>query len=210
MEHVINTSQRAHERARRIVKSGGVIAYRTDTFYGLGVDPFNSEGVQRIKDLKGREDNKPILIVISDAIEADRFISERSSLFEIASSRHWPGALTLVLNASACVPDELTAGTGTIGVRLPDDTEVSDLVRACGGALTATSANPSGAAPARTAIEVAEYFPTGVDLIIDSGAARSEKPSTVLDVSGDVPRVIREGLVECGDLLPHSTSRCRT
>lgn len=198
---VINASQAAFEHAARVVAGGGVIAFRTDTFYGLGVDPFNRQALNRIRDLKGREDNKPILVVISDAVEADRFISERSNLFEIASTRHWPGALTLVLKARDDIPDELTAGTGTIGVRLPDDSDVRALVRACGGALTATSANLSGTAPARTAAEVAKYFPDGVDLIVDGGEALSNQPSTVLDVCGDVPRVIREGVLDCGDVF---------
>lgn len=202
MDKVINASKATFERAAKVVNNGGVIAFRTDTFYGLGVDPFNRRGLQRIRDLKGREDNKPILVVISDAFEADRFISERSSLFEIVSEKHWPGALTLVLKARNDLPEELTAGAGTIGVRLPDDSEVRDLIRSCGGALTATSANISGTAPARTATEVANYFPVGVDLIVDGGESRSEKPSTVLDVSGDVPKVIRDGIVKYSDLSP--------
>lgn len=204
MEFVIKPSLPAFEHAARVVYNGGVIGFRTDTFYGLGVDPFNRQALNKIRDLKGREDGKPILVLISDAIEADRFISERSNLFEIASTRHWPGALTLVLKARDDIPDELTAGTGTIGVRLPDDTDVRALVRACGGALTATSANPAGATPARTATEVAKYFPVGVDLIIDGGEALSDQPSTILDVCGVVPRVIREGILECGTLLPLS------
>jgi L-threonylcarbamoyladenylate synthase len=195
MKDVISASQAAFEHAARVVNNGGVIAFRTDTFYGLGVDPFNRHALHKIRELKGREDRKPILVVISDALEADRFISERSSLFEIVSARHWPGALTLVLKARDDIPDELTAGTGTIGVRLPGDSEVRDLVRACGGALTATSANPSGAAPARTVTEVVKYFPVGVDLIVDGGNALSDQPSTILDVCGDVPRVIREGVI---------------
>ena len=200
MLHVSGSSQTTLDQASLVVKNGGVIAFRTDTFYGLGVDPFNRSALVRITDLKGREDGKPILVVISDAVEADRFISERSSLFEIVSNKHWPGALTLVLKARADIPDKLTAGTGTIGVRLPDDEEVRNLVRVCGGALTATSANLSGEAPARTASEVGEYFPTGIDLIVDGGEARSDRPSTILDVCGEVPRVIREGVVECGNL----------
>ena len=179
-----------------VVRNGGIIAYRTDTYYGLGVDPLNREAVQRVRDLKGREENKPILILISDAMEADRFVSERSSLFEIVSARHWPGALTLVLTARADLPEELTAGSGSIGVRLPEDSDVRGLIRACGGALTATSANPSGSPAARSAEQVAEYFPAGIDLILDGGQSESDKPSTVLDVSGDIIRVIREGAVD--------------
>ena len=196
MEQVIMDSVAAIGNAPDVVRNGGIIAYRTDTYYGLGVDPLNREAVQRVRDLKGREENKPILILISDAMEADRFVSERSSLFEIVSARHWPGALTLVLAARADLPEELTAGSGSIGVRLPEDSDVRGLIRACGGALTATSANPSGSPAARSAEQVAEYFPAGIDLILDGGQSECDKPSTVLDVSGDIIRVIREGAVD--------------
>jgi L-threonylcarbamoyladenylate synthase len=97
------------------------------------------------------------------------------------------------------LPEELTAGTGTIGVRLPDNEEVRALVRACGGALTATSANLSGSPPARTAKETETYFPSGLGLIIDSGEVRATQPSTVLDLSGK-PRLIREGAITREDL----------
>ncbi|MGB9180740.1 MAG: Sua5/YciO/YrdC/YwlC family protein, partial [Pyrinomonadaceae bacterium] len=93
------------------------------------------------------------------------------------------------------VPVEITAGTGTVGVRLPDDASVREFVRACGGALTATSANRAGESPARTAQEVADAFPNGLDLIVDSGATRADKPSTVIDLSAGEARLIREGVV---------------
>ncbi len=94
----------------------------------------------------------------------------------------------------------MTAGTGTVGVRLPADEEAREIARACGGALTATSANPAGRPPARTAQEVAAYFPRGLALIIDGGPARTESPSTVLDVTGPRPRLIREGVLNRGEL----------
>jgi L-threonylcarbamoyladenylate synthase len=150
--------------------------------------------------LKGREDGKPILLVISDASEVARFSPRRAKLFDAISARHWPGALTLVLSAHAELPPELTAGTDTIGLRLPADEAVRALVRACGGALTATSANPAGASPARTAEEVARFFPDGLALIVDGGATRAEEPSTVLDVSQDEVRLVREGAVSWAEL----------
>jgi L-threonylcarbamoyladenylate synthase len=105
-----------------------------------------------------------------------------------------------VAKASAEAPDLLTAGTGTIGVRLPADEAARRLVRDCGGALTATSANRAGRPPARTAAEAADYFPTGLALVIDGGATRAELPSTVLDVTGESPRLIREGAVSRAEL----------
>jgi L-threonylcarbamoyladenylate synthase len=190
---IVSDDQSVRERAASLIASGGIVAFRTDTFYGLGADPFNVDALAAIKNLKGREAGKPILVVLGDAREAARFITGKSEIFERVSLRHWPGPLTIVVRAGGEVPGELTAGTGTIGVRLPDDERVRDFVRICGGALTATSANLSGEPPASTAQEVLRSFPTGLDLIVDSGAARGEKPSTVLDLSASVPRLLREG-----------------
>jgi len=131
---------------------------------------------------------------------AQRFIADSSKLFEAVCERHWPGALTLVVRARREVPEELTAGSGTVGVRLPDDEGVREFVRACGGALTATSANLAGEPPARTAAEVARYFPSTLDMIVDGGPARGDKPSTVLDVSEGRARLIREGVVSRSQL----------
>ncbi|HYH86555.1 MAG TPA: L-threonylcarbamoyladenylate synthase, partial [Pyrinomonadaceae bacterium] len=170
----------------------------TDTFYGLGVDPFNCDALLTLNDLKGR-DGKPILVLVSDLEAAGRLLAHRSRAFDALSARHWPGALTLVAAARPEVPELLTANTGSVGVRLPDDEEVRAFVRACGGLLTATSANPAGRPPARTAAEVARYFQNETDLlIIDGGESRSELPSTVLDARG--PRLIREGVVPRSEL----------
>ena len=186
--------------AARIISRGGVIAFRTDTFYGLGVDPFNASAVARIRELKGREENKPILLLLADITEVDRFISDRSKEFEEVAKKFWPGPLTIVGHAVANLPAELTAGTGTVGVRVPADSSVRDFVRQCGGALTATSANPSGSEPARSAAEVRDYFPVGIDLVIDSGEVTATESSTVFDVTTLPPRVIREGAIKYTDL----------
>jgi L-threonylcarbamoyladenylate synthase len=186
--------------AGKIIARGGVIAFRTDTFYGLGADPLNRQAVQRIRKLKGREDAKPILILLSDLSEIDRFITHQSEIFQTVADRFWPGPLTLVGVAHANLPEELTAGTGTIGVRLPDDERVRSLVRECGGALTATSANASGQPPARSAQDVRNYFPSGLDLIVDGGEVNATQASTVLDLSGAEANLIREGAITREDL----------
>jgi L-threonylcarbamoyladenylate synthase len=191
--------EEARERAARVVAAGGVVAFRTDTFYGLGADPFNAEALLALNELKGR-DGKPILVLVSDPRHTKRLAARRSRAFDALSARQWPGALTLVVAARPEVPGLITAGTGTVGVRLPDDEEARATVRACGGVLTATSANPSGLPPARTAAEAARYFPRALGLVIDGGAARTELPSTVLDVSGARPRLIREGVVPRSEL----------
>jgi L-threonylcarbamoyladenylate synthase len=187
-------------RAAQVIDAGGVIAFRTDTFYGLGADPFNLDAINRVNSLKGRDGGKPILVIISDIIQAERFIINKSDLFDAVIERHWPGALTIVVKAKPEVPSELTAGSGTVGLRLPDDEEVRSFIRACGGALTATSANLAGEPPAQTAEDVAHSFPAELDLIVDGGAARGDKPSTVLDVSESNARLIREGAISREEL----------
>ena len=182
-------------RVADVVTRGGVIAFRTDTFYGLGADPLNQQAVRRIRELKGREDTKAILLLISDLGEANRFIAQQSKDFQRVAARLWPGPLTLVGVARPELPFELTAGTSTIGIRLPDDEGVRAFVRACGGALTATSANVSGQPPACSAADVRNYFPAGVDLIIDGGEVSVTQPSTVLDLTGTTPQLIREGAI---------------
>ena len=198
---ILEYSDETQIQAARVVDRSGVIAFRTDTFYGLGADPFNREAVQKIKQLKGREDHKPILIVISDEDRVARFIDEPSSSFNQLAAAFWPGPLTLIGKANSALPPEITAGTKTVGVRLPNDDRVRALVRACGGALTATSANPSNAAPACTAKEVENYFRESIELIIDDGEAKTERPSTVVDASGVDPKLIREGVVPWTEIL---------
>ena len=190
-----DASAESHKQVANIISGGGIIAFRTDTLYGLGADPVNREAVRRIKQLKGREENKPILIVVSDYDQLHRFIDDVSPAFELLAKHFWPGALTLIGRASANITEEITAGTKTVGVRLPDDDRVRAIVRSCGGALTATSANPSDAAPAGSAHEVHDYFDDAIDLIIDDGKVESDLPSTVVDASGAEPRLIREGVI---------------
>ncbi len=192
---IVSDGQKARDRAATIVRGGGVIGFRTDTFYGLGADPFNSAAVLRVKELKGREDNKPILVVISETNQVQRFLESQSNLFALLTKAFWPGPLTLIGAAREDVLAEITAGSETIGLRVPDDEPVVELIRSCGGALTATSANPSGTSPACTAKEVEDYFPMGLDLVVDGGTSRTDRPSTVVDVCSESARLVREGVI---------------
>ena len=183
------------DQAAQIVRQGGIIAFRTDTFYGLGADPFNYGAIEKIKMLKGREEGKPVLVLISDLDQLDRLIPKRSASFDLLARKFWPGAITLIGSAHDALSSELTAGTKTVGVRLPHDAQVRTLVRSCGGALTATSANPSGQSPAITAAEAESYFGDRMDAIIDGGLTETKLPSTVIDVTADDVRLVREGVV---------------
>jgi len=188
-------SEETRTLAAQIISNGGLIAFRTDTFYGIGADPLNEDAVARIKSLKGREEGKPILLLVGDLLDVDPLLSKRTRLFEVLAEKHWPGPLTIVVPAAKDLPDEITAGSGSVGLRLPDDVEVRKLVSICGGRLTATSANLSGSPAATTAADVEKYFPTGIDLIIDGGAVTVTQPSTVVDATANPPKLIREGAV---------------
>ncbi len=197
---IFEYSKQSIERAAEVIAKGGVIAFRTDTFYGLGADPFNRGALQRVKELKGREDSKPILIVVSDRDQVERFITAALPSFQVLSQHFWPGALTLIGRARPEVPPEITAGSETVGVRLPNDERVLTLIRACGGALTATSANPSHQPPAANAEAVQNYFAEAVDLVVDDGEARTDTPSTVVDATSDRPKLIREGVIAWSEI----------
>lgn len=197
---IISQSHENLTRVADVVARGGVIAFRTDTFYGLGADPFNAGAVQKVKDLKGREGNKPILVLISDVEQLGRLIENRSAAFDELAKLFWPGALTIIGEGTGQLPSELTAGTKSVGVRLPDDERVRAIVRACGGALTATSANRSGEPAARSAAEALKYFGESIDLIVDGGATKTDRPSTVVDTTSDEVSLVREGAIAWPDI----------
>lgn len=186
--------------AASIISQGGLIAFRTDTFYGLGVDPFNVEAVERIKMLKGREDGKPILLLLADSNTVSRLMAGSSDLFELVRKQLWPGPLTIVVPAVPYLSAAITANTGTVGLRLPNDENVRTLVRECGSVLTATSANPTGKEPAKSAAQVSSYFPAGVDLVVDGGEVTVTEPSTVLDITRTPPKLIREGVLSRAEI----------
>src|SRR4030095_1924386 len=146
-------------------------------------------------------------IVISERNQVSRFINEPSAAFSRLAEAFWPGPLTLIGEANANVPHDITAGTRTVGVRLPDDVNVRALVEGCGGALTATSANPSTLAPARNAQTVDDYFGEAIDLIVDDGDAKTHRPSTVVDASGLEPKLIREGVLSWREITEKLANR---
>jgi L-threonylcarbamoyladenylate synthase len=192
---IAKDSDETRKLAAEVIANGGLIAFRTDTFYGIGADPLNDLAVSRIKSLKGREEGKPILLLVGNLLDVDPLLSARPPVFEVLAEQLWPGPLTIVVPAAVDLPDEITAGTKSVGLRLPDDIEVRKLVSICGGRLTATSANLSGSAAAVSAEDVEKSFPTGIDLIIDGGVVTVTKPSTVIDATVNPPKLIREGAV---------------
>ncbi len=182
-------------RIADVVRQGGVIAYPTDTFYGLGCDPFNTAAIDQLFAIKQRERGQPILLIISDPSLVVWLTSERDERFERLSQQFWPGPLTLVLRASERLPATLTGQTGTIGIRLPDHDLCRRIVNTAGGVLTGTSANVTGQPSAATAEAVLGQLGDAPDLIVDGGPTSGGAPSTVLDLTQEPPQLVREGVV---------------
>ena len=174
--------------------AGGLVAFPTETFYGLGAAALDRSAVRRVFALKGRPESQPLLVLV-DGVAMAASIAEIPAPAHALMARHWPGALTLVLRARPIVPDEVTASTGTIGVRWSSHPVASGLAAALGAPITAPSANPSGAAPPTSARGVLAAFPDAIEVVLDGGETAGGLPSTVLDVTVDPPRVIRAGAV---------------
>lgn len=188
------------KRCREVVLAGGVIVYPTDTLYALGVDPRNASAVRRLFTIKGRRSDQPILLLLPDRSAVAAWAAEVNAAAERLMDRFWPGPLTLVLPARKDVLPELTGGSGKIGLRIPGNAGTRALLDAAGTALTGTSANRSGGPPPVTAAMVVDAIGGLVDLVLDGGPAASDSASTVVDISGDAPVVIRHGAIDAARL----------
>jgi len=186
----------ALDEAAAVLRADGLVAFPTETFYGLGAAALRPAAVRRVFEVKGRAEGKPLLVLVDSIAMAERLATTIPARARELMARHWPGALTLVLAARAEVPAEITAGSGTIGVRLSAHPVARALVTALGGPVTAPSANLADRPAPTTAAEVLDYFRDAVDLVLDGGATPGGRPSTVLDVTVEPPRVIRAGAVE--------------
>ncbi|WP_455242100.1 L-threonylcarbamoyladenylate synthase [Petrachloros mirabilis] len=184
---------RISTRVKAIIQRGGVIAIPTETYYGLAVDPFNERAIERLMQIKERDKGKPLLVVIGALSQLSSLVKMVPPAAEILINNCWPGALTILFPAKEGLPDNLTAGTGTIGVRLSSMKPLVELLQLV-GPLTGTSANQAGRPPAQTARMVEEELGCDIDLIIDAGPTTGGLPSTVIDAHGPV-RVVREGAV---------------
>jgi L-threonylcarbamoyladenylate synthase len=192
--HTDRISGRDFERILSILQDGGVIGFPTDTAYGLGADPFNADAIDRIFAIKGRAEAKPILLLVNSILMAESVSDPAPPFYEVAG-KFWPGPLTVIVPASKALPDNLTAGTNTIGLRWPVATFATRLVEQFGKPITATSANRSGMAAAVTVEEVRSQIGDSVEVLIDGGRLPSRSGSTLLDLTADPPLLLREGPV---------------
>ena len=186
----------ALREAADVLSKGGLVAFPTETFYGLGANALDSGALGRIYAVKGRSAAKPLLVLVDSARMARSLVKEIPTVAWVLMTRYWPGPLTLVFKAVDGLPDALTAGTGTIGIRMPGHPLALGLVRAAGVPVTAPSANPAGAEPPTTAGEVQRFFDGKIELILDGGPTKGGLPSTILDVTVTPPKLIRRGAIE--------------
>jgi len=186
--------------ARTVLLAGGVIAFPTDTFYGLGVDPFNREAVNRVFELKGREKNKPLILLISSRTQLETMVKEITPAHAALIQKFWPGPLTLLFKPGSVIPENVLAGSARIGIRQPGNTMTRDLISALDHPITAPSANLSGESPPITAKQVQQSFGDRVDLIIDGGACQGGGPSTLVDAVERPVRLVRQGVIAFSDI----------
>lgn len=176
-----------------IIQRGGIVAIPTETFYGLGVNPFDTVALARLTHAKGRPQRMPILVLVSALSDVSLFATEVSEAASTLMDAFWPGALTILFPARASVPSTVTGGSGRVGLRLSSCQPLRELLGRV-GPLTGTSANRTGAAPASTAREVEDNLGQEVDAILDAGPTPGGLPSTVLEAD-DGLRIIRHGAI---------------
>lgn len=185
----------ALSRAVDLLRKGGVAAYPTETFYGIGADAGNASAIDRIFDIKGRERLNPIPLIIGDRSLLRAIVQDVPATAAGLIETFWPGPLTLVFRAAPSLNQALTGGTGKIGVRLSSHPLARLLSNGISGAITATSANLSGEAECVSAEEVTASLGERIQTVIDGGRAPGGKGSTVIDVTSSPPRIYRVGAV---------------
>jgi len=181
--------------AADVLTAGGLLVFPTTGLYGLGADALNPVSVEKIYQVKQRDFSKPILVLVKDASELGRIAKEVSGAASALVDAFWPGGLTIILEARSELPDVLTGNTGKIGVRVPKHPVASALVNAFDGPITGTSANLSGQAGCSSVAGLDAELVQCVDMVLDAGPLKGGVGSTVVDVTSDPPRVLREGTV---------------
>ena len=188
------------ERAADILRAGGVVAIPTETVYGLGADAENPGAVTRVFDIKGRPRSHPVIVHVADATALETWCAEVPPVARRLAARFWPGPLTLILRRSRRVPDVVTGGLDTVGIRVPRHEVALALLRRFDGGLAAPSANRYGRTSPTTAAHVRADLGRDVDFVLDGGPCPIGLESTIVDVSSDAPAVLRPGGVTREDL----------
>jgi L-threonylcarbamoyladenylate synthase len=183
------------QHAIAVLRAGGLVAFPTETVYGLGADATSDAAVRKIFAAKGRPATNPLIVHVADIEVAKRYTTDWSPAAQTLAATYWPGPLTLVLPKTREISDVVTAGKQTVGLRAPDHPLALELLRAFDGPVAAPSANRSNRVSPTTAEHVRDELGDSVDLILDGGPCTVGIESTVLDLSTDVPRILRPGAV---------------
>ncbi|MFH1992535.1 MAG: L-threonylcarbamoyladenylate synthase [Pseudomonadota bacterium] len=187
-------------KAGRVIKSGGIVLFPTRYLYGLGADAFNTDAVDRVFTIKQRPYHKPVSILIHRQKALDLLVRDVPATALRIIERFWPGDITIVFRAKETLPANLTAGTGKIGVRLPQHPVAAALTHAVQGPITATSANLTGRGGCARISDLDPLVADKLDLILDAGLLEGGIGSTVIDVTTDPPVVLREGAIPSSDI----------
>jgi L-threonylcarbamoyladenylate synthase len=183
----------AIDEAAAVLRRGGLVAFPTETVYGLGADAFNPRAVARIFEVKARPSFDPLIVHLADTADLGRVSPTKNARVGALAARFWPGPLTLVLPRSPEVPDLVTSGLDSVGVRVPAHPAAHALIAAAGTPVAAPSANPFGYVSPTTAAHVAELLGRAVDLVLDGGPCRVGVESTILSLTGESPVILRPG-----------------
>lgn len=183
------------EQAVEVLEKGSVVAYPTETFYGLGVKFNIEDSLKKLYDIKQRPKDKAMPLIIGDKglLPLVTRSVNRKAIFLM--EKFWPGPLTLIFYAKENISRYITAGTGRVAIRIPGESFALYLAKRVNFPITATSANPSGMPPAKNAEAVVSYFGDKIDLIIDGGPTHGGFPSTIVDATGEEIKILREGAI---------------
>ena len=190
----------AISRAAALIRTGGLVVFPTRSFYGLGAQALNDEAVGRVFQVKERDPKKPLLIFIASRMDLNPLVQSISETAMRLMQAFWPGSLTLVFEAADGLPLNLTGYTRKIGIRLAGHPVARSLTKAVGGPITGTSANLSGRAPCSAVAGLEPRFLDQVDLILDAGPLGGGEASTVVDVTLDIAKVLREGAIDTSQI----------
>lgn len=193
-------TDRELDQAVVLLKKGGLVAFPTESWYGLAVDPFNERALDRLYAVKRRAADKPILVLVENIDQLGQLAADIPSPYPILMETFWPGPLSLVFPANSRVPERLTAGSGTIAVRCTSNPVAARLVSRFGSPITATSANISATGPNKTAREVAGNLHEAVDIILDGGVTPGGKGSTIVGYRENGLVCLREGQIPFSDV----------
>lgn len=188
-------------RAVEAIRNGGVVCFPTRCLYGLGADARDAAAVDRVYEIKQRPADMPLLVLIGRSAQLQELAERVPPMAQLLIERFWPGRLTLVMEARPLLPERLTAGTGKIGIRLAAHPVARALVEALARPITGTSANLSGGSGCRQIAELDQQIARQVDLILDGGPLKGGVGSTVVDVTGENPVIIREGEISKPEIL---------